>query len=193
MAHVQQPDHLTLLSMRLNPWPVWGAIAKKNKTLPLLRTFLNSSDYIMHWSSLGVVLKKDGSYRIIWDLSSPRGNAINKGICEEEFSVWYSTSDDALNLVSGLMPTDFLAALNIKHAFQLRPVKPAQWGFIGYCRRGYYFVDTHLPFGSCLLPFLFNFFADLLCWVFLDVLAILFFASLLKQFVYLLEVCSRSQ
>lgn len=177
-----------LLSARSNSQSVWEAIAKELARGHTSGPFLSPPITPLHCSPLGAVPKKDGSYRIILDLSSPRGNAINEGICKEEFSVRYSTFDDALKLVSGLGPTAFLAKIDIKHAFRLCPVKPAQWGLLGYCWEGYYFVDTRLPFGSRSSPFLFNCFADLLCWIFLTVLAIPFVIHYLDDFF----LCGRS-
>ena len=55
-----------------------------------------------HCSPLGAVPKKDGTFRIILDLSSPRGESVNEGISREEYSVTYSRFDDAVSLVRSL-------------------------------------------------------------------------------------------
>lgn len=156
-----------LLSARNNPIPVWTAIAKELSRGHTAGPFLSPPLSPFHCSHLGAVPKKDGTFRIILDLSSPSSMSINEGICKDDFSVRYSSFDDAVNMVARLGKTAFLAKVDIKHAFRLCPVRPSQWGLLGYEWQGCYFVDTRLPFGCRSSPFLFNAFADLLCWIFI--------------------------
>ena len=60
-----------------------------------LGPFVNKPIHNLHISPLGAVAKKDDTYRLIMDLSSPVGSAINEGISKDEFSVSYSTFDQA--------------------------------------------------------------------------------------------------
>ena len=122
-----------------------------------------------HCSPLGAVPKKDGTFRIILDLSSPRRQSVNEGISKERFSVRYSSFDDAVSLVRSLGASTFMAKLDIKHAFRLCPVRPDQWSLLVYCWEDQYFVDTRLPFGSRSSPFIFIAFADLLLWILVTV------------------------
>ena len=94
---------------------------------------------------MGAVPKKDGTYRIILDLSSPRGSSINEGISQDDFSVKYSSFDDAVTLIRSSGTSTFMAKIDIWHAFRLCPVRHEQWGLLGYCWQGQFFVDTHLP------------------------------------------------
>ena len=118
-----------------------------------------------HCSPLGAVPKKDGSARIILDLSSPRGLSINEGISHDLFSVKYASFDEAVDLVKPVGPSCFLAKIDIKHAFRLCPVKPAQWPLLGYFWENQFNFDMRLPFGSRSSPFIFNTLADLLLWI----------------------------
>ena len=118
-----------------------------------------------HCSPLGAVPKKDGSARIILDLSSPRGSSVNEGIDNHTFTVKYCSIDDALDMVHSLGPSAFMAKADIKHAFRLCPVKPNEWHLLGYQWNGDFYYDMVLPFGSRSSPFIFNSFADLLCWI----------------------------
>ena len=43
--------------------------------------------------------KKDPTFRIILDLSSPHGESVNDGIDKLEYSVQYQSFDDAVDLV----------------------------------------------------------------------------------------------
>ena len=134
-------------------------------------------------SPLGAVPKKDGTFRIILDLSFPRGFAVNEGISREEFSVRYSSFDEAVLLVHGLGPNAFMAKLDIKHAFRLCPVHPSQWGLLGFCWNQQFFFDTRLPFGSRSSPYIFNTFADLLWWILINVGGICWIIHYLDDFL----------
>ena len=118
-----------------------------------------------HCSPIGAVEKTDGSYRLILDLSSPRGEEVNEGIDREEFSVTYSHFDDAVDIVRDLGAGSHMAKIDIKHAFRICSVKKAQWPLICYTRQDAFFVDTRLPFGSPSSPYIFNTLADLLMWI----------------------------
>ena len=118
-----------------------------------------------HCSPTGAVEKTDGSYRLILDLSSPRGEAVNEGIDREEFSVTYSHFDDAVDIVRELGAGSHMAKIDIKHVFWICPVKNAQWPLLCYTWQDAFFVDTRLPFGSRSSPYIFNALADLLMWI----------------------------
>ena len=119
----------------------------------------------LHCSPIGGVIKKDNSCRLIMDLSQPRGSSINENISKEEFSVKYTSFDEATELVRTAGNLCFLSKVDIKHAFRLLPVTSNDWNLLGYFWEGYYFIDTRLPFGLRSSPSIFNQFADLVCWV----------------------------
>ena len=154
-----------LLTARSNPEPVSEAIRKELSRSHTAGPFSSPPMFPFHCSPLGAVPKKDGTFRIILDLSSPRGFSVNEGILKDTFSVRYSSFDDAVELVRLLGPSTFMAKLDIRHAFRLCPVRPDQWCLLGYCWEGNFFFDTCLPFGSRSSPFIFNTFANLLLWI----------------------------
>ena len=55
--------------------------------------------YNLHCSLLGSRPKKDGSRRLILDLSQPMGASINEGISKDDFNVQYTHFDSATDLV----------------------------------------------------------------------------------------------
>ena len=154
-----------LLSARSHPTPVTEAILKEVRRGHTAGPFLSPPLLPFHCSPLGAVPKKDGTFRLILDLSSPRGQSINEGISKDQYSVRYSKFDDAIALVRSFGSSAFMAKLDIKHAFRLCPVRPDQWALLGYCWQDQFFLDTRLPFGSRSSPFIFNAFADLLLWL----------------------------
>ena len=154
-----------LLSARNNPDAVHTAINKELVRKHTSGPFNAPPFSTLHCSPLGAVPKKDNSYRIILDLSSPRGHSINEGIPRDQFSVRYSSFDDAVKLVSSLGQNAYLAKLDIQHAFRLCPVRQEDWCLLGHSFDHQFFVDTRLPFGSRSSHFIFNKFADLLLWI----------------------------
>ena len=109
--------------------------------------------------------KKDGFYRLILDLSSPRGESINDGIDPEEYSVHYTSFDEAVDMVRLAGQGAYMAKIDIKHAFRICPVRMEDLPLLGIKWKGLFYVDTRLPFGSRSSPFIFNQLADLLCWL----------------------------
>ena len=76
-------------------------------------------------SGVGVVPKKTGGWRmIIMHLSAPLDSSINDGISKEEFTLRYSTVDDAARIIRELGPNTLLATVNIQSAFRTIPVRP---------------------------------------------------------------------
>ena len=119
----------------------------------------------LHCSPLGSREKKDGSRRLIMDLSQSRGGSINEGIDKESFKVQYSHFDDATDLVYKMGTNCLMSKIDIHHAFRILPVKQSQWHLLGICRLHHYYINTRLPFGLRSAPNIFNNFANLICWI----------------------------
>ena len=119
----------------------------------------------LHCSPLGSREKKDGTRRLIMDLSQPKGMSINEGIDKEEYSVQYTHFDEATKLVRAEGRNSLMSKVDIQHAFRLLPVLPCQWILLGILWLGQYFIDTRLPFGLRSSPGIFNRFADAVCWI----------------------------
>ena len=172
------------MSARTNPQPVTAAISKELKHGHTAGPFIRPPFDTLHCSPLGAIPKKDGSHRIILDLSSPHGSAINEGISSLLFSVKYSKFDDAAALVHSLGRVTYMAKLDIKHPFHLCPVHPEDWPHLGYFWANRYFVNVTLPFRSRSSPFLFNQFADALLWILIAVYGIPFVIHYLDDFFF---------
>ena len=119
----------------------------------------------LHCSPLGSCEKKDNTRRLIMDLSQPRGQSINEGIDKNQYSVQYTHFDEATKLVRSTGKNCLMSKVDIRHAFRLLPVLPAQLILLGIFWLGKFFVDTRLPFGLRSSPSIFNRFADAVCWI----------------------------
>ena len=119
-----------------------------------------------HCSPVTAVDKPDGSVRLILDMSSPRGDALNERIDKDKFACRYSSFDNAVDLVRQAGRGSFLAKLDVKNAFRLCPVRPSDWYLLGFKWLKLFYYYVALPFGSRSSPAIFNEFADVLCWLF---------------------------
>ena len=116
-------------------------------------------------SGVGVVPKKNGKWRMIHHLSAPEGQSINDFISKEDFSLHYSSVDDATSILSELGKGALLAKVDLKAAFRMVPVHKTDWELLGIHWKQAYYVDTCLPFGLRSAPYLFNQFAEALQWI----------------------------
>ena len=147
-----------LTSALLHPDAFSAAVAKEVSNGHTAGPFQTPPIPNLQCSPLGVVPKKDGTWRIIMDLSSPHGSSINDYISKEEFSLHYATFDQALSLVARYRKDALMAKLDIKHAFRLCPVHLEDRELLGIHWQGQYYIDLRLPlwyaiFSLSLQPF----------------------------------------
>ena len=154
-----------LKSATLHPQAVSDALAKEVTCSHTAGPFQEPPIQNLQCSPLGVLPKKDGTWRIIMDLSSPHGSSVNDFISKDTYTLHYATFDQALALVARHGQNALMAKLDIKHAFCLRPVHPADLELLGIHWEGQYYIDLCLPFGLRSSPYLFNCLADAFEWI----------------------------
>ena len=120
-----------------------------------------------HINRFGVIPKshQPNKWRLIVDLSYPKGKSVNDGIPKELCSMVYVTIDDAISKILSLGPGTLLAKIDIQSTFRLIPVHPADRHLTAMEWDGKVLIDTYLPFGLHSAPKLFNNMADLLAWI----------------------------
>ena len=117
-------------------------------------------------SPLGAVpKKKSGKWRLHMHLSHPPGSSVNDGIDTADFPLHYSTVYDAMYSVIHLGCDALMVKLDIKSAFRLCPVRPADHHLLGMRWQGQYFFDRVLPFGLRSAPCIFNCLAEAIEWI----------------------------
>ena len=125
-------------------------------------------------------------WRLIIDLSYPNGHSVNNGIPKHICSLSYCTVEDAIAKILETGPNILLAKLDIKNAFHLLPVHPADRHLLAMEWNDQVYIDTCLPFGLWSAPKLFIILADLLSWIAIDK-GVSFFVHYLDDF---LIICS---
>ena len=99
------------------------------------------------------------------DLSHPKGHSVNSGISKELCSLSYITVDNAITQAQSMGRGTLLTKIDIKSAFHLLPVNPADCHLLVMRWKQQLYIDTCLPFGLRSAPKLFNVLADLLSWI----------------------------
>ena len=121
----------------------------------------------IHVSRFGVIPKphQPGKWRLITDLSSPKGSSVNDGVASALCSASYAPVDDAVRCIASLGRGALLAKFDIASAYRAVPVHPEDRRLLGMKWRGDVFVDEALPFGLRSAPKIFTAVADALLWV----------------------------
>ena len=165
--HFCKPVKKNLPSAQANPQVVEDYLAKEVIERRVVEITNETSMPGLQISPFGVIPKKSspGNWRLIVDLSSPDQHSVNDGIPKELCSLSSCSVDDAVRQVLRLGRGAKLAKLDVKNAFRLLPVHPADRPLLGMCWNGRIFVDQTLPFGLRSAPKLFNAVADALQWV----------------------------
>ena len=120
-----------------------------------------------HVSPFGVIPKphQPGKWRLIVNLSAPDGLSVNDGISPELSSVHYARVDDAARLVLAAGRNARLAKLDLKSAYRMVPVHPADRPLLAVRWREEVWLDAALPFGLRSAPKIFSAVADALQWI----------------------------
>ena len=153
------------LTLSPHPLAVSDALAKEVSRGHTAGPFPEPPIPNLQCSPLSVVPKKDGTWRIIVDLSSPHVYSINDNISREDYTLHHATFDQALALVALHVKNALMAKLDIKHAFRLCPVRLADRELLGIHWKGQFYVDLRLHFGLRSSPYLFNRLADTFEWI----------------------------
>jgi len=99
-------------------------------------------------SPLGLIPKKSpGDFRLIHNLSFPKGASANDGISPENTSVHCATIQDAIRCVNQVGQGCFLAKTDIKKAFRILPIQPDDYSLLSMQWRGLYYCDRCMPMG----------------------------------------------
>ena len=123
--------------------------------------------WMEHVSPCGVIPKphQPGRWRLITDLSAPRGSSVNDGIDASLCSLSYARIDDAVAIALDLGASCLLAKLDLHAAYRQVPVHPEDRPFLAVRWQDELFLDAALPFGLRSAPKIFSAVADAVLWI----------------------------
>ena len=121
----------------------------------------------VHVSPMGLVPKplQANKFRLIVDLSHPAGAGVNDGISPTLCSLHYTSVDEVVSIIKQLGRGAQLVKLDIKGAYRIIPVHPADYHLLGITWRGETYIDRALPFGLRSALRIFSAAADFISWV----------------------------
>lgn len=138
----------------------------------------------LHISPLSLREKKEkNKFRLIHDLSHPHGDSVNNGISDEQASVSYETLDTAIKHIQNTGKDCFLAKTDIKGAFRIIPVRPADRLLLGMEVDGKFYFDKCLAMGCRSSCKIFESFSRALQWICQNKLGIKIMVHVLDDFL----------
>ena len=120
----------------------------------ILGPFKNMPISTLQISPIGLGPKPDRNWRLITNLSHPPNKGIHSYIDHDFCKVNYSSLDSILEMIYNCGKSAELANIDIKSAFKLLIVNPADFDLLGIKFDNMYYIDKCLPMGcsvSCNL------------------------------------------
>lgn len=154
-----------LLSVKQNPQVAWEKVMKEVSLGRIAGPFDTCPISNLKLSPIGLIPKKDGTWRLIQHLSYPSGGSINDFIDPQLCSVNYTSMDEVVESIISLGNECLMGKADIKSAFRLLPVRREDFCLLGFRLQGKYFVDKMLPMGCALSCALWEKFATFLEWL----------------------------
>lgn len=137
-------------------------------------------------SPLGVIPKKEpGSFRIIHDLSYPKGCAVNDLIPNHLTSVSYEDFDHVADLINRAGKAALVAKVDIQSAFRILPIHPSCIHLFGFRFQDAFYVDKCLPMGCSYSCALFEQFSTTLQQVLLSRYRFISMSHILDDFIFI--------
>lgn len=137
-------------------------------------------------SPLGLIPKAEkGKFRIIHDLSFPKGNSVNFGIPKECCSVTYEDYDYFVSLLTSVGRGCFIAKADIESAFRIIPVHPRDYHLLGFSFDGQYYYDKCLPMGCSISCKIFEQFSCALQWILQTNFHVMHMSHILDDYIFL--------
>ena len=135
-------------------------------------------------SPLGLVPKKvPGEFRVIHDLSYPKGDSINSTVSKEYATIHYQPFDDLISVIKLLGSGTLVAKTDIESAFRLIPIHPHDYNLLGFVVDGKFYYDRCLPMGSSVSCRTFELFSNALHWILENKCQVAYVWHLLDDFV----------
>ena len=139
----------------------------------------------MLFSPIGLVPKKDpGTYRMIHDLSYPKGNSVNDFIPSEFSAVFYDTFDTFTSILLSLPPGALMAKADIQSAFRILPVRPSDYKLLGFTWNGLFYWDKRMPMGASSSCQAFESLSSAIQWI-LQSYGVRYLSHILDDFMFL--------
>ena len=137
-------------------------------------------------SPLGLVPKKDPKeFRLIHHLSYPDGSSVNDFIPDSCSTVKYASVGDASKSIKCIGRGCFIAKTDIKSAFRIIPIHPADYSLLGIKWDNMYYFDRCLAMGLRSSCAIFEAFSTSLEWISVHLLGARSVLHILDDFLFI--------
>ena len=141
---------------------------------------------------MGVIPKKGPSeFRLIHHLSYPKGNSVNDAISDYCSSVKYASVSDAITAIKAIGEGCFSAKTDIKSAFCIIPIHPADYSLLGMKVDNLYYFDQCLPMGLSSSCNIFEAFSTTFEWLSVHCLGASSVLHILDDFLFIAKTKDR--
>lgn len=149
-----------------NPQQLYEKLAKEALKLRVAGPFKNIPFDNFICSPLGLVPKSvPGKFRLIHDLSYPKGNSVNFLIPPENSQVKYDGIDIVVKLVKYFGRNAKMSKCDIEDAFRIVAIHPSDYHLLGFIWNNLYYYDRCLPMGASSSCQIFERFSCALQWI----------------------------
>jgi xanthosine utilization system XapX-like protein len=146
----------------------------------------------MHFSRFSLLEKPDKSgWRLLFDLSYPRGFSVNDGISKENSTVKYSKLSDVCDEVLRVGKGALICKFDIRRAYRQVPVSVSDRRLLGLSWAGSWYIDLTLSFGGRPCCAIFNRVGDLFTSIFNRATDLIRFYHYLDDFIGVLTAYCR--
>ena len=90
----------------------------------------------------------NSKFRLIHDLSYPKGNSVNSLIPPENSEVNYDCIDNVIKLVKYFGRDSYLGKTDVEDAFRNIDIHPFDYHLLGFTWNGFYYYDKCLAMGA---------------------------------------------
>ena len=136
-------------------------------------------------SPLAIIPKRQqNSFRLIHDLSFPRGNSVNSHIPTEFSKVTYETLDHIVALVQKFGKDSLISKVDIEDAFRIMPIHPKDYNLLGFMFREKIYYDKCLPMGCSTSCQTFEKFSQAIQWLLQNHFKIAGISHILDDFIF---------
>ena len=116
---------------------------------------------------LGLIPKKEpGAFRLIHDLSFPKGDSVNCGITREHCRVSYEDYAYFVSILAHESRGCYIAKADIESAFIITPISQFDYDLLGFMVNEQYFHDRCLPMGCSVSYKLIEGFSCAIQWIY---------------------------
>ena len=139
----------------------------------------------MIFSPLGLVPKKTpNEFRLIHDLSFPKGESVNSHIDKASSTVEYETLDTCIGIINSIGKGCLISKADLKDAFRIIPIAPISYRMLGFKWQGNYYFDRCLPMGCSISCHVFESLSQALQWILTQKLGVQFASHILDDFIF---------